>query len=184
MACINRYFYYDSTIGVDFSTITLDIDEKVIKTHIWDTAGQECFSSIISTYYRGIAGAAVVFDVGREESFRKCRYWLEQIQNKSSENYNPCIFLIGNKCDKQKRSVSRETAEKFAKENNLTYHETSARKDINVKECYKALIETIYNTVDLENATESQGIRKGMITHSKIKEKEDRDCFLPCCTIL
>ena len=54
--------HYDATIGVDFSTITMDIDDKLIKTHIWDTAGQECFSSIIATYYRGIAGAVIVFD--------------------------------------------------------------------------------------------------------------------------
>ena len=63
----NRFdCHYDATIGVDFSSLTLDIDEKRIKTHIWDTAGQECFSSIITTYYRGVAGAILVFDVGRE----------------------------------------------------------------------------------------------------------------------
>ena len=45
----NRFdCHYNATIGVDFSSLTLDIDEKRIKTHIWDTAGQEYFSSIIS----------------------------------------------------------------------------------------------------------------------------------------
>ncbi len=177
--------HYDATIGVDFSTITMDIDDKLIKTHIWDTAGQECFSSIISTYYRGIAGAVIVFDVGRDDSFQKCRYWLEQILNKGTIGHTPCLFLIGNKTDKQYRAVSKEKAEEFAKENNMVYCETSARHNINVKEFYKSLIETIYTTTDLEKATEQQGIRKGMITHSKIQEKEERDCIvLPCCNIL
>ena len=43
----NRFdCHYDATIGVDFSSLTLDIDEKRIKTHIWDTAGQEYFAPI------------------------------------------------------------------------------------------------------------------------------------------
>ena len=55
---------YDSTIGVDFACVNTVINKKDrIKAHIWDTAGQESFSSIISNYYKGIAGAAIVFDI-------------------------------------------------------------------------------------------------------------------------
>ncbi len=181
----NRFdFHYDATIGVDFSSLTLDIDEKRIKTHIWDTAGQECFSSIITTYYRGVAGAVLVFDVGRESSFKKCNYWLNQVLGKGTCDHIPCLFLIGNKCDRDKRVVSREDAENFAKENNMLYFETSAKKDINVHESYKKIIKHIASSIDLESATEHQGIRKGMITHSKLQEKEERDCFVPCCNIL
>ncbi len=180
----NRFdFHYDATIGVDFSSLTLDITDKRIKTHIWDTAGQECFSSIISTYYRGVAGAVLVFDVGRKDSFRKCSYWLNQIICKSSVDHTPCLFLIGNKTDKEYRAVSREDAEQFAKDNNMIYYETSAKEDINVHEFYKNMIKHIATTIDLENATEQQGIRKGMMCHSKLQQKEERDCVL-CCNIL
>ena len=137
----NRFdCHYDATIGVDFSSLTLDINEKRIKTHIWDTAGQECFSSIITTYYRGVAGAVLVFDVGRESSFKKCNYWLNQVLGKGTCDHIPSLFLIGNKCDRDKRVVSREDAENFAKENNMLYFETSAKKDINVHESYKKII--------------------------------------------
>ena len=132
--------HYQATIGVDFYSITLDIDDNRIKTHIWDTAGQECFSSIITTYYRGVAGAVLVFDVGRESSFHKCHYWLNQVVQKGSEKHKPFLLLIGNKCDRKNRVVSREDAERFAKDHNMLYFETSAKKDTNIHEsyCYKS----------------------------------------------
>ncbi|CAN7035454.1 unnamed protein product [Brassica rapa subsp. trilocularis] len=42
-----------STIGVEFATQNLKVDEKVIKAQIWDTAGQERYRAFTSAYYRG-----------------------------------------------------------------------------------------------------------------------------------
>jgi small GTP-binding protein len=173
---------YHSTVGVDFSTITLDIQDNLIKTHIWDTAGQECFSSIISAYYRGIAGSLVVFDVSRRDSFHKCNFWIEQLLSNGTEGHEPAMILVGNKTDKISRTVSTEEAEKFAMENNMQYYETSARKDINVHACYRRLIEQIYDNMDKKAIDGKHGIRKGMITQSKIRVKDDRLCN--CCVIL
>ena len=177
--------HHDPTIGVDFSTTCLHVDNKLIKTHIWDTAGQECFSSIISSYYRGVAGAVIIFDVCRQSSFKKCRYWINQIlQNNTRENI-PVMFLIGNKCDRKNRVISSEKAEKFAKENNLVYFETSAKRDENIHEFYKKLIETIYANADLENLSEENGIRKGMIARLETPNETDRECnILSCCSIV
>ena len=174
---------YNSTIGVDFSTVTLEVNESSIKTHIWDTAGQESFASIISTYYRGIAGAVIVFDVTSRDSFRKCSFWLNQIKKNGIIGYQPVLMLVGNKIDRVVRDVTYDEANNFALENNMLYHETSARKNIEPMGCYRKLIEKIYNTVDLENADEKQGIRKGMMIHSKIIVKDERDCFYNCCNI-
>ena len=96
---------YNSTIGVDFSTVTLDICDHSIKTHIWDTAGQECFASIISTYYRGIAGAVIVFDITSRSSFRKCSFWLNQIKQNGTIGHLPIITLVGNKIDRATREL-------------------------------------------------------------------------------
>jgi len=170
---------YNSTIGVDFSTITLDICDKAIKTHIWDTAGQECFTSIISTYYRGIAGAVIVFDVCSSESFRKCSFWLNQIQNNGTVGHLPIIMLVGNKIDRPNREITYEKASAFAEKNNMIYCETSARKNINVMKCYRELIENICNSADLDNPDEKYGIRKSMV--SPVQIKDERECF-PCCT--
>jgi len=172
---------YNSTIGVDFSTATLDVCDHSIKTHIWDTAGQECFATIIATYYRGIAGAVIVFDVSSRSSFHKCSFWLNQIKQNGMSGYSPVITLVGNKIYRATREVTHNEAADFAKENNMIYYETSARKNINVMEFYRGLIEKIYNTADLDNIDEKQGIRKGMISHSKVQVQDNRECF-NCCT--
>jgi len=172
--------YYNSTIGVDFATVTLDINENSIKTHIWDTAGQECFANIISTYYRGSAGAVIVFDVNRRESFEKCSFWLNQIKGNNTHDHNPVLMLIGNKIDQSNREVRREEAVHYAEENNMIYNEISAKKNIDVLKCYRQLIEKIYTSCDLDNIDEKNGIRKGMVYHSDVKIKEDRCC---CCIL-
>ena len=108
---------YNSTIGVDFSTVTLDIGDQTIKTHIWDTAGQKCFASIISTYYRGIAGAVIVFDVSSRNSFRKCSFWLNQVKQNGTIGHLPVIALVGNKIDRATRDVTYDEAVNFAEKN-------------------------------------------------------------------
>jgi len=174
------YEHYNSTIGVDFSTVTLDICDNTIKTHIWDTAGQKCFASIISTYYRGIAGAVIVFEVSSYDSFRKCSFWLNQIKQNGTIGHLPVIALVGNKIDKSTRKVTYSEAVNFAEKNNMNYYETSARKNINVMKFYKELIEKIYNSADLDNIEEKHGIRKSMVSHSKVRIKDEREC---CCCI-
>ncbi|KAK8527460.1 hypothetical protein V6N12_054672 [Hibiscus sabdariffa] len=42
-----------STIGVEFATRSIRVDDKVVKAQIWDTAGQERYRAITSAYYRG-----------------------------------------------------------------------------------------------------------------------------------
>jgi small GTP-binding protein len=170
--------HYNSTIGVDFSTVTVDIGDQTIKSHLWDTAGQECFASIISTYYRGIAGAVIVFDVSSRSSFRKCSFWLNQIKQNGTIGHLPVIALVGNKIDRATRYVTHVEAVNFAEKNNMNYYETSARKNIDVTKFYNGLIEKIYNSADLDD--EKHGIRKGNISHSKVRIKDEREC---CCCI-
>jgi len=169
---------YNATIGVDFSTVSLDIDDQTIKTHIWDTAGQECFASIISTYYRGIAGAVIVFDVSSRNSFRKCSFWLNQVKQNGTIGHLPVIALVGNKIDRATSDVTYDEAVNFAEKNNMNYYETSARKNIDVMKFYQGLIKKIYNTADLDN--EKHGIRKGVVSHSKVQIKDEMECC--CCT--
>ena len=58
---------HDLTIGVEFGARMIKIEDKSIKLQIWDTAGQESFRSITRSYYRGAAGALLVYDITRRE---------------------------------------------------------------------------------------------------------------------
>merc|ERR1712137_671439 len=124
---------HDLTIGVEFGARMISIEDKQIKLQIWDTAGQESFRSITRSYYRGAAGALLVYDITRRETFSHLSSWLEDARKHSNKDMT--IMLIGNKSDlDQKRQVSFEEGEAFAKENGLVFLETSAKTAENVQE--------------------------------------------------
>ena len=61
-----------------------------MKVQIWDTAGQESFKSITRSYYRGAAGALLVYDITRKETFNHLTRWLEEVRY----NGNPDIITV------------------------------------------------------------------------------------------
>lgn len=82
-------------------------DGSPVKLQIWDTAGQESFRSITRSYYRGAAGALLVYDITRRETFNHLSAWLEDAREHANENMT--VMLIGNKSDlASKRAVSVE----------------------------------------------------------------------------
>ena len=130
-----------NSIGVDFKMKKKEIDGKVIKVQIWDTAGHERFRAITYSYYRGANAIIIVFDITEDKSFLSIRDWLKQIDKYASKNVFK--FLVGNKSDLQyKRLVSFEDAKKFADELNIPYFETSAKEGININELFDSSIKS------------------------------------------
>ena len=175
---------YDNTIGVDFACVNTVINNKDrIKAHIWDTAGQESFASIITSYYRGIAGAAVVFDLTRRDSFRRVDFWLRELKEKRDNEKPISILLIGNKKDRINRAVSEGEIENYAKINNLMYIETSAKTGENVHDAFTLLIKDIYKNMDKKNP--GVGIRRHFSYDEKQKELDEDNCKMRdyCCCI-
>lgn len=97
---------HDLTIGVEFGARMLTINSEQVKLQIWDTAGQESFRSITRSYYRGAAGALLVYDITRRETFNHLLPWLEDARQHSSKNL--IIILCGNKSDLDARRVVRD----------------------------------------------------------------------------
>lgn len=156
---------HDLTIGVEFGARFVTVDNKQMKLQIWDTAGQESFRSITRSYYRGAAGALLVYDITRRETYNHLTAWLEDARQHS--NQNTTIMLIGNKCDlESKRAVSREEGEAFAKEHGLFFMETSARTSANVEEAFVNTASNIYEKIQkgvFDITNEANGIKIGSL---------------------
>ncbi|KAL2476578.1 Glucose-1-phosphate adenylyltransferase small subunit [Abeliophyllum distichum] len=154
---------HDLTIGVEFGARMVTIDGKPIKLQIWDTAGQESFRSITRSYYRGAAGALLVYDITRRETFNHLASWLEDARQHA--NANMTIMLIGNKSDlAHRRAVSTEEGEQFAREHGLIFMEASAKTAQNVEEAFIKTASMIYKKIQdgaFDVSNESFGIKVG-----------------------
>uniref|UniRef100_UPI00358E5A9F ras-related protein Rab-2A n=1 Tax=Myxine glutinosa TaxID=7769 RepID=UPI00358E5A9F len=154
---------HDLTIGVEFGARMITIDGKQVKLQIWDTAGQESFRSITRSYYRGAAGALLVYDITRRDTFNHLTTWLEDARQHSSSNM--VIMLIGNKSDlESRRDVKKEEGEAFAREHGLVFMETSAKTAANVEEAFINTAKEIYQKIQegvFDISNENNGIKIG-----------------------
>jgi len=140
---------YRPTIGLDFATkSTLFRNRFMVKSHIWDTAGQENFGPVIASYYRGIAGAVIVFDVTNRRSFDRVAHWLAELESKNDLDTHISIMLLGNKIDKTCRQVSEEEGVACAQKYNMLYMETSATRSDNIPRFYDRLVDDIFRDMD------------------------------------
>ncbi|ESW17648.1 hypothetical protein PHAVU_007G257200 [Phaseolus vulgaris] len=141
-----------ATIGVEFQTKTLIIDNKTVKAQIWDTAGQERYRAVTSAYYRGAVGAMLVYDMTKRQSFDNMAKWLEELRGHADKNI--VVMLIGNKCDLGTlKAVPTEDAEEFAQRENLFFMETSALESTNVETAFLTILSEIYRLISKKTLT-------------------------------
>jgi Ras-related protein Rab-2A len=129
---------------VDFGARVIDIHGDRVKLQIWDTAGQESFRSIARSYYRDAAGALLVYDITRRESFTHLGRWLAEAQQYANRDIT--ITLVGNKADlEHRRAVLKSEGEQFARENGLTFMEASAKTADGVDPAFLQTAELVYD---------------------------------------
>ncbi|KAH1101667.1 hypothetical protein GYH30_036300 [Glycine max] len=152
-----------STIGVEFATRSIRVDEKVLKAQIWDTAGQERYRAITSAYYRGAVGALLVYDVTRHVTFENMERWLKELRDHTDANI--VVMLVGNKADlRHLRAVSTEEATAFAEREETFFMETSALESMNVENAFTEVLTQIYHVVSkkaLEIGDDPAALPKG-----------------------
>lgn len=169
---------HDLTIGVEFGARLITIDNNQIKLQIWDTAGQESFRSITRSYYRDAAGALLVYDITRRESFNHLSRWLEEARQNG--NPNMTIMLIGNKSDlEHRRAVSTKEGEIFAQENGLVFLETSAKSATNVETAFIKTAENIYEKIKegvYDPSREGNGVKLGVMANNAKPAKKSGCC--------
>lgn len=101
---------YLSTIGADFSYKKLTLPEGKVAAALWDLAGQLLHKNVNPQYFRGAAGAMVVYDVTNEVSFQSIPDWVEKYLLQSGNREGP-ILIIGNKIDLLKTPEAIEESE-------------------------------------------------------------------------
>ena len=162
-----------ATIGIDFKTKNLIINNKEIKLKIWDTAGQERFRNITTQYYKGADGIVLVYDVTDDGSFEKIRDWMAQIQA-NAEKDDLGLVLLGNKCDVEPRVVTEEQGNKMAEELHISYFETSALNGQGIKEAFEQLARDIMKKKGV--GEENKDGRVELNNNDNKKKKEKGDC--------
>ena len=130
-----------TTIGIDFKIKIINLENKLIKLQIWDTAGQERFGTKSKTYYKGAHGIILTYDVTDANSFKNIRNWIKQIEANAQTSVKK--VLVGNKCDKPDRVVTKEEGKKLADDHNMSFFETSVKTNQNVTEVFNFLTKEI-----------------------------------------
>ncbi|KAL0007454.1 hypothetical protein SO802_008956, partial [Lithocarpus litseifolius] len=137
---ITRFVYdkfyntYQATIGIDFLSKTMYLEDRTVRLQLWDTAGQERFRSLIPSYIRDSSVAVIVYDVASThiQSFLNTSKWIEEVRTERGSDV--IIVLVGNKTDLvEKRLVSVEEGEAKANDLNVLFIKASAKASFNIK---------------------------------------------------
>ena len=153
----NRFIQdFKTTIGVEYATKTISVDDKVVKVQIWDTAGQERFRAITTAYYKGAHGALLVYDITSSITFNSLDKWLKELREKTDQNIP--VMLVGNKSDLvDSRSIETQEGMNFAEKENLLFIETSALTAENVREGFTNLISEIIKRMATKEEIQAPG---------------------------
>ncbi|XP_050204666.1 ras-related protein Rab7-like [Mercurialis annua] len=181
---MNQYVYkkfnqqYKATIGADFVTKELLLDDKLVTLQIWDTAGQERFQSLGSAFYRGADCCVMVYDVNVHRSYETLNNWYQEFL-KQANPVNPQAFpfiLFGNKIDVDGGS-SRVVSEKKARDwcsskGDIPYFETSAKENYGIDEAFQCVAESALAS-EYEHNIYFQGISE---TVSEVEQRSGCAC--------
>ena len=127
----------------------MEIKGKKLKVQIWDTAGDERYKNITSSYCRGANGILLLYNITNREPFDSLNSWLTEIKNNANQNLS--LILVGTNCDlENERKVTYQEGKDFATKNGIKFIEVSAKNNINVKEAFDILLEDILNTLSNE----------------------------------
>ena len=174
---------YEPTVGLDFQSIPILIDDQSVTLLLYDTAGQEKFRSLIPLYTNEANIILLIYDISNKDSFDNIGKWFDSLNNINKEEV---IFaLVGNKSDLDfNRKVSKEEAQSYANEHHYVFQEVSAMSGEGIQELFmNKLIDQIRtqfiqrgkNLTDQEEEKLKFNIGK---TTAKVKDKKKK---CTCC---
>ncbi|CAD8081033.1 unnamed protein product [Paramecium primaurelia] len=137
-----KKFCFDTeqtTLGVAYQNAQIIIKGQVLKLHIWDTAGGERYRSLAQLCYRDANVAILVYSITSRKSFEQIYYWEQELLERCS---NLCIGMAGNKSDLiEERQVFKDEAQKYSKQRDFVFYETSAKTGEGIQMLFTEIIE-------------------------------------------
>ena len=166
-----------TTVGVEFGTKNIIINNKRIKIQIWDTAGQERYRSITSAYYKGAKGALIVYDITRKNTFDNIDKWITDLKLNGDKDI--CIIILGNKSDLiDKREINKNDGIKKAEMYKIAFLETSALNGDNISKAFDELIEQIViNNKNIFQDDNENEIDKGVNLNDEKNNNKKKCCL-------
>ena len=170
---VKRYFSKNGllTIGISFSNKYVKLNGGgATKIQIFDNSGVEKFRHLCRRYYKESHGIILIYDITSKESFGVADYFLKDLRENEISNVIQ-ILLVGNKMDsEEKREITFEEGEKFAKENRLMFCECSIKTGENIDCIFNKLANEI-NEKSEELEKEFKIIKK----EKKLRKKKIKD---------
>lgn len=129
---------YKKTIGVDFLEKTIDMgSSESVKLMIWDTAGQEEFDALTSSYYRGAGACAIVFSTTDRASFEAVDSWKRKVEDECGA---VVMALVQNKVDLMSEAkMTPAEVEAAARRLGVRLYRACVKDNVNVSEVFDYL---------------------------------------------
>jgi Ras-related protein Rab-4B len=161
------------TIGVEFASKIVSINDKRIKLQIWDTAGQDRYRTVSRSYYRGALGAIVVYDITSRESFNNLPRWIQDAREQASKEVT--IAVVGNKRDlSNERAVPMLDASRFCQERDLLFMETSALTGEGVVDIFELLTRRVIDKIQ-SGQIDPKSVANGILADQLTSRKDSSD---------
>ena len=162
---INGEFEHDlqNTIGLEFSTKDIQINNVIFHISVYDTAGSDPYQSLRQNYYNNAACAIIVYDITDEKSFNAIDKWIEECEY--SHNQDLIKILVGNKVDlnkEGKRKVSEEEGIELANRYGINFYETSALNGHNIQKIFYDSCNKAYQLIEKNINEDENQIIKGI----------------------
>ena len=163
-----------SSIGVDFKTKQIELDDRLIKMQIWDTAGHEKFRTITTSYYKSAHAIIILYDITQKASFDHIRNWITEIDKFGKQGVLKVI--VGNKLDMENnRKITKEAAENLALKYGIKLWEVSAKDNTNIEEMFLDTIKTLLEK-NSKIISEGSSIANNIQLNKNVKNKKSKKC--------
>jgi small GTP-binding protein len=169
------------TIGVEFLTKELVVDDVHYTLQIWDTAGQERFKSLRTPFYRGTDCCMLVYAVDDERSFLNLSMWQKEFfyyADVEDQESFPFV-IVGNKVDVDDARVDPAMVRRWCQENgDLKHFETSAKTATNVEQAFHAAVKTLVekNRIELSSDKKRTDLSNGFGLENQITVNRTGGC--------